>query len=190
MAVSYILRLIIRRRGSLDAPITKVRDLLSWTLGPNASPTFFALFCIVLSCYNVFADSTMQEFDQVSEMVLLALVLLLWSVQTKKVRYRPMVLQSLLLIGLCMRLAYFYDKEQSMNFSTEQLIRGWKETLQESKVSQFLPLFLYLAVEAFILHDLYYNHTTFSRLKRQKVGLFLRASLTMGLVSLIAYTWA
>jgi hypothetical protein len=77
-----------------------------------------------------------------------------------------------------------------MNFSADKPIKQLKEMMQESPVSQYVPLALYLGVEAYILQDLYYNHTTFSRLKRHKLGLFVRATISLLLVSLIGYTWS
>ncbi|TNV84606.1 hypothetical protein FGO68_gene1923 [Halteria grandinella] len=154
-------------------------------------PTLLTLFGIAIQSYSCFEEYMMQEFDTAGEAIMVSIFITLWMIQGREIRYNLKVLSSLAMIVLCMKLAYFFDQDHSVNFELEEPFKTWKHVLQNTQwFASYMPLVLYLAIEAHILNDIYSNYCTFSRTSRPRISLTLRLSISAALLSVTAYVWS
>ena len=67
------------------------------------------------------------------------LLLTLWATHSNKWRRDLLIPMSVVI--LCVKLSYFYDREQSFNYQTASSLKSLKLMLQDSKIlSVYLPL--------------------------------------------------
>ncbi|TNV84491.1 hypothetical protein FGO68_gene11512 [Halteria grandinella] len=104
-------------------------------------PTLITVFGIIIQSYSCYEDYMTQEFDTACEAIMVAIFISLWIVQQRSVRYSFTFVLSFSQIVICLKLAYFFDQDFSLNFKLKEPFKGWKETLQSTQMASKLSAF-------------------------------------------------
>lgn len=146
----------------------------------NLKPKPLIYPALIFSSYSVYAlyqviDTWQQESDYSTEALLFACLAVMWITQPRHLRYRDVGAATVLVF--CAKAVWFVDRENSLNFKTDQTLLSMKEfVLNQPVLNTFLPLVFQVFTESKITR-LY---------KFGKVHAFLSHCLT-AMVS--AYFW-
>ena len=85
------------------------------------------IFITYIDC--AFADSFITEADYIVDNYLMLLWFVIWLLQPRSDRFSKKLAISFAILIFCQKFAYFYDREQSMNFQLDSLLKHYKDVI-------------------------------------------------------------
>ena len=151
LEVSAVLSVIIafgqsrKQRQDLVAWALEKADRSNWKPKPLLYPCMIAAI-IVMYIAAQEVDSMCQEIDYVTDGFVLLCLGFLWVTQPAHLRLRDR--DSYVVIVLCVKMAYFLDRQKSMNFETEEQFNEYRmRVASEPILVQAIPLVLMIFLE-------------------------------------------
>jgi len=106
----------------------------------NVKSSLAGIFTLVIFFYASKSDTMREEPDMIND-ALLVMILLGCLLQDRRFLRNRQALCYLLVIAICIKLAYFYDNTTVMASPTHPKLLSWKQKIQSNSIiSTYLPL--------------------------------------------------